>query len=160
MKIIKEIKWFFKQLKRSLAYFKHSWGGYDWDYGYSVDMFKYSLQRLHDNLNSRNAYSIDSKQQAMRLKTIIELMEKVYNEGYGLEYQDKLEKMYGKDVLNLGFEAVNDEEFFSVQYQYKTRDNADEIDKTHKELFALSQEKQERAHKLLWKLVEHNIRNF
>ena len=52
MNPIKEIKWFFKQLKRSLGYFRASWGGYDWDYNYSINMFKYSLQRLHDNLNS------------------------------------------------------------------------------------------------------------
>jgi hypothetical protein len=32
MKIWSDIKWFYNQVKRSFAYAKYAWGGYDWDY--------------------------------------------------------------------------------------------------------------------------------
>ena len=158
MNPIKEIKWFFKQLKRSLGYFRASWGGYDWDYNYSINMFKYSLQRLHDNLNSDKAYSTESKQNARRLKTIIELMEKVANEEYAVEYQDKLEEIYGKNVLEWDFEDTGDGNGTSfLKYEYEKWVNVSEVKLKQAELFRVSKKKQERAHKLMWCLIEHNI---
>lgn len=157
--IIKNIKWFFRQLRRSLAYFKHSWGGYDWDHGYAIDMFKYSLQRLHDNLNSDQAYSLDAKQNARRLKTIIELMDKVKNEEYAIEYQKQLEDIYGDNVLDWHFEDTGKGDHTSFfKWEYEKWNNADEVRKLHNELFEASNKKQERAHKLMWCLIEHNIR--
>lgn len=159
MKVITDIKWFFRQLKRSLAYFKHSWGGYDWDQGYAVDMFKYSLQRLHDNLNSDDAYSLDAKQNARRLKTIIELMDKVENEEYAVAYHNQLEQLYGEDVLDWYFEDTGhgDDTSF-LKYEYEKWPNADEIKEKHTELFRASLKKQQRAYNLTWQLIAHNIR--
>lgn len=159
MDLFKQIKWFFRQLKRSLAYFKHSWGGYDWDHGYAVDMFKYSLQRLHDNLNSDKAYSLDAKQNARRLKTIIELMDKVANEEYAFEYEKQLKYLYGDNVLDWNFEDIgkgNNTSFF--KFEYEKWGHAEEVRKIHDELFRASLKKQERANKLMWRLIEHNIR--
>jgi hypothetical protein len=159
MNPIKEIKWFFKQLKRSLGYFRASWGGYDWDYNYSINMFKYSLQRLHDNLNSDKAYSTEAKQNARRLKTIIDLMKKVYDDRYALEYQGKMKALYGEDVLDFWFEDTGRGNGTSyLRFEYEKWDNEEEIDKMYSKLIAESRSKQDKAHKLLWKLVEHNIR--
>jgi hypothetical protein len=158
MNPIKEIKWFFKQLKRSLGYFKASWDGYDWDYNYSINMFKYSLTRLQKHIDS-NGHFTESKQSARRLKTIIDLMEKVYNEEYTFEYQDKMKALYGEDVLDWYFESTGYGDGTSfLKYEYEKWGHADEVKKSHDELFKVSLKKQERAHKLLWKLVEHNIR--
>lgn len=159
MDFISNIKWFFKQLKRSLGYFKHSWGGYDWDQGYAIDMFKYSLQRLHDNLNSDKAYSTEAKQNARRLKTILELMDKVANDEYALKYHDQMEQLYGENVLDWHFEdtGYGDGSSF-LKYEYEKWSHADEVKKVHNDLFIASLKKQERAYKLMWELIAHNIR--
>jgi hypothetical protein len=158
MNPIKEIKWFFKQLKRSLGYFRASWGGYDWDYNYSINMFKYSLTRLQKHIDS-NGHFTESKQSARRLKTIIDLMEKVYNEEYTFEYQDKMKALYGEDVLDWWMEdtGMGDDTSY-LRFEYEKWDNEEEVDEMHSKSLAESHFKQDRAHKLLWKLVEHNIR--
>ena len=74
MKILKDIKWFYNQVKRSFAYAKHAWGGYDWDYSYSVGMFQYSLERLANKLDSNAAYGTDAKNRASRCRMIARLM--------------------------------------------------------------------------------------
>ena len=158
MNPIKEIKWFFKQLKRSLGYFRASWGGYDWDYNYSINMFKYSLTRLQKHIDS-NSHFIESKQSARRLKTIIDLMKKVYDDRYALEYQGKMKALYGEDVLDFWFEDTGRGNGTSyLRFEYEKWDNEEEIDKMYSKLIAESRFKQDKAHKLLWKLVEHNIR--
>jgi hypothetical protein len=160
MNPIKEIKWFFKQLKRSLGYFRASWGGYDWDYNYSINMFKYSLTRLQKHIDS-NGHFIESKQSARRLKTIIELMEKVYNDEYAFEYQDKMKALYGENVLDFWFEDAGRGDGTSyLRFEYEKWDNEEEIDIMHSKLMAESRFKQDRAHELLWKLIEHNIQYF
>ena len=88
MKIWSDIKWFFKQLNRSLAYFKHSWGGYDWDYSYSIKMFQYSLERLADKLDSNSAYGTDAKNRASRCRMIAKLMERVNGDYYAMKYAE------------------------------------------------------------------------
>jgi hypothetical protein len=160
MNPIKEIKWFFKQLKRSLGYFRASWGGYDWDYNYSINMFKYSLTRLQKHIDSKGHFS-SSPQSARRLKTIIELMEKVYNDEYAFEYQDKMKALYGDNVLDFWSEDTGDGTGTSyLRFEYEKWDNEEEVDITHSKLLAESYFKQARAHKLLWRLIEHNIQYF
>ena len=99
MKIWSDIKWFFKQLNRSLAYFKHSWGGYDWDYSYSIKMFQYSLERLANKLDSNSAYGTNAKSRASRCRMITKLMERVNGDYYAMRYAEVLENMYGKCEL-------------------------------------------------------------
>jgi hypothetical protein len=160
MDLIKNIKWFLKQLKRSLGYFRASWGGYDWDYNYSINMFKYSLTRLQKHLDSKGHFS-SSPQHAKRLKTIIELMEKVYNDEYAFGYQDKMKALYGDNVLDFWSEDTGDGTGTSyLRFEYEKWDNEEEVDIMHSKLIAESRFKQDKAHNLLWKLIEHNIQNF
>ena len=160
MNPIKEIKWFFRQLRRSLGYFKASWGGYDWDYNYSINIFKYSLTRLHKHMDSKDWFT-ESKQRARRLKTIIDLMEKVYDGRYALEYQDKMKALYGGNVLDFWFEDTGRGDGTSyLKFEYEKWDNKEEVDTIYSKLMAESRSKQDKAHKLLWRLIEHNIQYF
>ena len=97
-------------------------------------------------------------------------MDKVYNEEYATDYQDILKEMYGEDVLEVSFKETGDttfndfsgkdEKLYTMVYEYESWDNADEITKIKDELFVMSHEKQERAHKILWKMIEKDIRSF
>jgi len=161
MKIWNDIKWFFKQLNRSLAYFKHSWGGYDWDYSYSIKMFQYSLERLANKLDSNTSYSSGAKSRAIRCRMIARLMERVNEDYYATSYIGVLENLYGKVELVV-------EDIGGGKYDYKgwkwekavDDKHNDKINKFSDELYQLGIEKQKRAEVLLWKLVEHNIKYF
>jgi hypothetical protein len=86
-------------------------------------------------------------------------MKKVYDDRYALEYQDKMKALYGEDVLDFWFEYTGRGDDTSyLRFEYEKWDNEEEVDEMHSKSLAESHFKQDRAHKLLWKLVEHNIR--
>lgn len=153
-KIIRKIKWFFRQCRRSFDYAKHAWGGYDWDYQYSVDMFMYSLERLANNLESDNAYNDNAIRDARQIRRVLNLMKKVYNEDFAHECYDKLKALYGDNVLDFCTNRSARDTF----YEYETWPNAAEIDEVYKKLIHESYEKQEKAHALVWRLINNHIR--
>jgi hypothetical protein len=160
--MLNDIKYFFKrkygQVKRVIDFLPTIWNGYDFDYSYSVQLFKKQLERQAELFESDKSYSARSKQDASRIRTAIRLMDKVYDEEYGSEYQDKLKELYGDDAFDWQFEDTGrgDETSF-IKYKYEDWDNAEEIKKVQKKLFLESRQKQKRAHKLLWDFIEHNI---
>jgi hypothetical protein len=161
MKIWSDIKWFFKQLNRSLAYFKHSWGGYDWDYSYSIKMFQYSLERLANKLDSNSAYGTNAKSRASRCKMIAKLMERVNGDYYAMRYAEVLENMYGK--CEMVTKDLGDGRYELVGWKWEKAVNDkhnDAINDLSRELMIWCEEKQKRAEILLWKLVAHNIKYF
>jgi len=161
MKIWNDIKWFFKQLNRSLAYFKHSWGGYDWDYSYSIKMFQYSLERLANKLDSNSAYGTGAKSRAIRCKMIAKLMKRVNEDYYAMRYAEVLENMYGK--CEMVTKDLGDGRYELVGWKWEKAVNDkhnDAINDLSRELMIWGEEKQKRAEILLWKLVAHNIKYF
>ena len=161
MKIWSDIKWFFKQLNRSLAYFKHSWGGYDWDYSYSIKMFQYSLERLANKLASNSSYSSDAKSRAIRCKMIAKLMERVNEDYYATSYIGVLESNYGR--CEMVTKDLGDGRYELVGWKWEKAVNDkhnDAINDLSRELMKWGEEKQKRAEVLLWKLVAHNIKYF
>jgi hypothetical protein len=160
--MLNDIKYFFKrkyqQIERVIDFLPMIWNGFDFDYSYSVQLFKKQLERQAKFFESYKSYSDRSKQDASRIRTAIRLMDKVYDEEYASEYQDKLKQLYGDDAFDWQFEDTGrgDETSF-IKYRYEDWDNAEEISQVQKKLFLESKEKQKRAHKILWDFIEHNI---
>jgi hypothetical protein len=160
--MLNDIKYFFKrkyqQIERVIDFLPMIWNGFDFDYSYSVQLFKKQLERQAKFFESDKSYSDRSKQDASRIRTAIRLMDKVYDEEYASEYQDKLKQLYGDDAFDWQFEDTGrgDETSF-IKYRYEDWDNAEEISQVQKKLFLESKQKQKRAHKLLWDFIEHNI---
>ena len=155
-------KYFFKrkyqQIKRVIDFLPVVWKGYDFDYMYSLELFKKSLERQAKLFESDKLNSDRSKQNASRIRTAIQLMDKVYNEDYSMEWIDTIEAKYGSDVLD--WESVNTGRGDGTHYivrKYEKWKNSDEISKVEAKLFSESKEKQKRAHKLLWDFIEHNL---
>lgn len=157
--------WFrrkYQQIERVLSYIPIIWRGYDFDYRSAIDVFQYQLKRTADFLESDKACTLSAKQRAKRLRTAIELMQKVYDENYAIECIERFEELYGKTSY----------EFIPLErnpdlYEIKTKNESavdDEhqevIDEIRKSFYELGDSKQERAHKLLWKFIEHNIRSW
>lgn len=163
--MLHSIKYFFRrkyqQICRVLDFLPIIWNGFDFDYLYSVELFKHQLKRQADFLESDKAYTVEAKNNASKIRTAIRLMDKVYDEDYGCEYQCQMREIYGDDVMKLKFTKCDDNpELSKMHYEYEVRDSADEIRKIESELFRKSQEKQKRAHKLLWDYIEHNIQGW
>lgn len=154
--------WFkrkYRQIQRVIDFLPLIWKGYDFDYQYSIDLFKKQLERTANYLDSTRSYSMDAKNRASRIRTAIRLMDKVYEDDYSHEYIDKLEKLYGKDVLDWNTISVGQERY-ELKYQYEKWDNAAEITEMSRKLMLESRDKQKRAHKLLWRYIEHNIQHW
>ena len=156
-----KIKLFFEKIKRVIDFLPIIWKGYDFDYRYSIDLFEYQLSRTAKFLESDDAYSVESKQNAERLKMIIRLMKKVYDEDYVFEGVDQLTKEYG--TMELEWEPCDNKTYQLKGFRWeKAVDDAhnESINLIYSKLIKQGQAKHERAHELLWKLVAHNIRKF
>jgi hypothetical protein len=160
--MIQNITYFFKrkygQVKRVIDFLPMIWNGFEFDYSYSVQLFRKSLERQAQFFESDKSYSDRSKQNAARIRTAIRLMDKVYDDDYGCEYQDKLKQLYGENALDFWFEDTGEGDGSTfLRWEYEKWDNAEEISQVQKKLFLESKQKQKRAHKLLWDFIEHNI---
>ena len=153
------VKRFFRRVKRVMDFLPMIWKGYDYDYRYAIELFQYQLERTADFMESDRALTVDADIRARRIRTAVELLQKVYDEEYGCEYQDKLKEMYGENVLDWSFEDTGDGDGSSyLRYRYEMWDNAEEVQRMMNKLFLESQAKQKRAEKLVWKFISHNIR--
>ena len=161
---MKAVYWFkrkYRQLKRVIEILPLVWNAYDFDYRYALELFKFQLSKTADYLESNKAYTVDAKTHAQKIRTAIRLMDKVYNEEYGMEGIDILYEKYGKEVLEADFvDTGNGDGTKYMKFKYESWDNADEIYKERKQIFDECYKKQERAHSLLWRYIEHNIQNW
>jgi hypothetical protein len=159
--------WFkrkYTQITRVISFLPIIWKGYDWDYIYAIEVFKHQLGRLADNMESDSAHGLHSSNTAIKIRTAIRLMDKVYDEDYGCEYQDQIERLYGKtkhefveveDGIHKGLFDVKTTNEKSVD-----DDHQKEINEVQHQMFLMSGEKQKKAHRILWKYIEHNIQGW
>ena len=161
--------WFkrkYNQINRVLSYLPLIWKAYDWDYQYALDVFKHQLNRLATQLESDSAYSLSAKYDASKIRTAIKLMDKVYKEEYATEYIDTIEKRYGKTRYD--FVEVEEKDEYGEPYCKMVHSNEFALDEEHQkeidevkhQMFLLCRDKQERAHRLLWKYIEHHIQRW
>lgn len=160
------IYWFKRkiwQIKNVIKWLPKIWNQYDFDYGYSIDVFKFQLEKQAEFLESNKACTLSAKDKASRIRMVLRLMDKVYNEDYALEYTDEFEKIYGKGSSDISFVNTNNPKLLSMKKNYELTESEEkiiEMDQVYNNLFLNSVEKQKRAHKLLWDLIEHNIQGW
>ena len=149
-----------QQIKRVIDFFPLIWIGFDFDYRYAIDLFKKQLERIAKDMETNGRLEC-SDVNAQKIRTAIRLMDKVYDEEYGCEYQNKLKELYGERVLDWWFEdAGRGDDSSYLRYEYEKWDNSEEIKKVERKLFLESKDKQKKAHKLLWDFIEHNIQKW
>lgn len=152
------VKRFINRLKRVVYFTPIIWGGYDFDYRYSLELFKHSLKHQADFMDSHKACALSAKTNAGKIRTFIALLDKVYNGEYAMGYIEELNKRFGPSQLQFS-SFDSDEKVFEVKQVY-LNEVPDNIEDIEGELMRASYDKQERAHKLLWKFLEHNIRHW
>ena len=154
--------WFrrkYQQIQRVIDFLPMIWKGFDFDYHYSLELFKKQLERQAKFFESGKASASDAKHNASRIRTAIQLMDNVYSDSYEMEWIDKLQEQFGKEVVDWEFEDTGDGTGSSyLNFKYEKWDNAEEIKAVKMTLVKLSREKQKKAEKLLWEFIGHNIR--
>jgi len=156
---MRNIKWFFRRLKRVWDFLPIIWKGYDFDYSHAINLFKYQLERTADFMESDRAMTVDADIRAKRIRTAIKLLNKVYDEDYGCEYQTKMKELYGSTILDFWFEDTGKGDGSSyLRHAWEFRADSSDVEKVFDKLFKESQEKQKRAEKLVWEFISHNIR--
>ena len=168
--MIRKIKYWFRrkwsQIKRVIDFLPLIWKGYDWDYHYAVEVFQHQLKRMADHIGSDKAWALENKQIASRIRTAVKLMDKVYNEEYGMEYYDVIEEKYGKsnfEFIETGDFDDKGDPYYKMEIRYEndyTEEELQLIDEEKRQMVLECRDKQKRAHKLLWDFVEHNIQKW
>lgn len=157
------IKRKFKQIQNVFKWLPIIWNQYDFDYHYALDAFKFKLQQQADFMKSNKTHTKSAKINSNKIQLAIDLMTKVYNEDYGCEYQNELKAIYGDDCLDFEFIPVENSTSYLMKWKMELHPNkklVDQFKKDHDKLFKLSQLKQQKAHKLLWSFIEHNIQKW
>ena len=156
-------KW--RQIKNVINWIPVVWKQFDFDYRYSLDVFKHQLLKQAKFMESDKVYGVNSHIDAQKIRMVVRLMDKVYDEDYACEYQQKLKDTYGEGVDEWIFEEIPDKpnykslkSIYEVDEKYESL--RDEIKENSKKWFKESHEKQERAHKLLYTLLEFYIRRW
>lgn len=166
----KKIMYWFKrkywQIKRVIEILPLVWNSYDFDYHYAINLFKFQLGKVADFLDSNKAWTVGANERAQKIRTAIRLMDKVYNDEYGMEYLDKVEELYGRTYFDRVILDRKDEDGNEL-YRIETRnefardkEHQKEIDEISRKMMLQSMDKQKRAHKLLWEFIEHNIQGW
>ncbi len=156
-------KW--RQIKNVIGWIPVLWKQFDFDYSYSLEVFKYQLLKQAKYMESDRAMSVNSRIDAQKIRMAVRLMDKVYDEDYAYEYMQRLKDKYGDDVVDFTFLDIPDKSGYSeMKWKFEVDEKyeslRDEIRENHDKWFEESYEKQERSHKLLYKLLEFYIRRW
>lgn len=146
-------KWW--QIRNVFKWLPIIWNQYDFDYRYALDVFKFQLLKSAKFFESPKSVCLNANYRAMRIRTVIKLLDKVYDEDYACEWQQQIQEKYG----NYSYQMVNNKYSIVWERGY-TEEILFEIEIEKKYLFNKSKEKQEKAHKLLWKMIEKDIRDW
>lgn len=78
----------YRQIRKTLDFIPLIWNSYDFDYTYSIELFKKQLERTASFLESDKAYTLSAKTNAQKIRTALRLMDIVYDEKYVDEFLD------------------------------------------------------------------------
>lgn len=156
--MITQIKWFFRRIKRTIEFLPTIWRGYDFDYRHAIDLFHFQLTRLANFMDSEDAYAVSSKQNARRLRTILELMTKVYDEEYRMQHFEQMKRFWGEVDMEWEDGRNGTSRFKGFKWQFAhTPEQHERAEQQFRGLAYVAEKKHQRAKKLLWKLIEHNL---
>jgi hypothetical protein len=151
-------KRFYQGVKRLIEFTPIIWNSYDWDHTYATNLFQFQLLRMADYFDKYDHLE-NNRYNAQRIRTVCKLMDKVYNEEYIDKAYDGLSKIYGEEAFKFEL-SPTDYGKNSLCFKYESYPNAKEIEEARHQAFHKAIKKQEKAHRLLWKLVEHDIQRW
>lgn len=158
--IIKPLKRTIRRIKKVIRYVPVIWNSYDFDYIYAITLFKMQLEDMADFMESDRAVTDLAKDNAKKIRKAICLMDKVYEEEYAFGDFKALDEIYG-DIPFKFVEVGPDQFLLEKDYPwYFRKEDKERYKKDRSEALKAGIVKHKKAHKILWKYIEHNIQNW
>ena len=174
-----EGKYYHKYLKQNIKniiyWFPVIWKDRNWDDHYIFEVLKHKLKAQAKYIGGRDIHT-RAQQDARRMRLCVSLIEKIQEEEYTMEYMDYSKDRYWFEPLNDGtdcstWESENISENFDEYFKkypriYKkvlkgegpfTLDGRDDVELKRTVAMNIAHINQDRAHKLLFKIMEENI---
>jgi hypothetical protein len=162
--VMYKIKQFFRNIKNLIRWFPIIWKDRDWDDHFIFEILKFKLKNQAKYIGYHDRH-VSAKRDAEIMILCVRLIEKIQDEYYACEYQDYHESelifvdsedhpgMYEMIVVEKS-ERYND---YFKKYPLIYRMVPDLNAPKDKIAFQIARINEERAHKLLFKILEQNI---
>jgi hypothetical protein len=162
-----KVKQFFKRIYNLYRWFPIIWNDQDWDDHYIFEILKFKLKNQAEYIGYHDRHTT-AKREAEIMMLCVRLMDKVQHEYYGREYQDYYksdmrfipsESHPGSYEMEVEILEENFDDYFKkypLIYRMVPDLNADK----ERIAYEIAKINKERAHKLLFKLLEQNIRRW
>lgn len=168
-----DAKYLHKEIYRGISnliyWFPIIWKDRDWDYRYIYDILEAKIQKQARYID-KHGHHLNAKRDAEVMMTCVRLMEKVSDGYYSSEMNDyhqtemEFVPIEGSTNFTVKFtEKHNNFEDYFAKYQtaYKKVVSTAKIDDAERIKYSIAREiatyNQNKAHKLLFKIVENNI---
>ena len=156
------IKQFFKGINNLIRWFPIIWKDRDWDDHFIFEILKFKLKNQAEYIGKRGNH-LSAKRDAEIMMLCVRLIGRLQDDYYGCEYQDyeksnikfvESETYPGSYEMELEFISDNFDDYFRKYPRiYRQIDDKNR----HHIAFKVACRNQERAHKLLFKILEQNI---
>jgi len=162
-----KVKQFFKRIYNLYRWFPIIWKDQDWDDHYIFEILKFKLKNQAEYIGYHDRH-MSAKRDAEIMMLCVRLMDKVQHEYYGREYQD----YYKSDMRFIPSESHPGSYEMEVEI---LEENFDDYFKKYPLIYRMvpnlqapkeeiayhiAKINEERAHKLLFKILEQNIRRW
>jgi len=160
-----KIKQFFRRIYNLYRWFPIIYKDQDWDHHYIFEILKFKLKNQAEYIGGKDRY-IAAKRDAEIMMTCVRLIDKLQDNYYGREYQDYhvSELKFINSKTYPGSYEIEEErisENFDIYFKKYSRiyKQVKSNDK-HKTGFTIARINEERAHKLLFKILEQHIQRW
>lgn len=152
---------FWNNLKRGYELTKLTWNFCWCDHSEATDLFLYGLRRVVNHLEKHKNHE-GWEYTVSRGRLIIRLAERVFGETYSYEYQEIMDAMWGK-VTSYWEEPEGEGKYKTSLFNPKrpvaiTETQKRQCAEDESRLFHESQEKQAKANRIFYKLLEHRLK--
>jgi hypothetical protein len=160
-----KIKQFFRRIYNLYRWFPIIWKDQDWDHHYIFEILKFKLKNQAKYIGSKDRH-VGAKRDAEIMMLCVRLIDKIQSDYYGHEYFDYHKSEFkfidsishpGSYEMEIKHISNNYKDYFKkyprIYKQVKGKDK-------HKTAFNIARINEERAHKLLFKILEQNIRRW
>ena len=161
------IRYFIRSIKNLVRWFPIIWKDRDWDHHFIFEVLKFKLKNQAEYIGKKGNH-LSAERDAEIMMTCVRIIEKVQDEYYGCEYQKyhDIELKFIDSESHPGMyeiEAVEKSEKYDEyfkKYPLIYRMVPDLSAPKSRIAFEIARINEERAHKLLFKILEQNIRRW
>jgi hypothetical protein len=160
-----KIKQFFKRIYNLYRWFPIIWKDQDWDDFYIFEILKFKLKNQAEYISYHDRHTT-AKRDAEIMMLCVRLIEKVQDEYYGTEYFDYHDSKFifinseshpGRYEMDVKELSENFDEYFK---KYPRIYKQVKAENKYRTALNIARANEERAHKLLFKILEQNIRRW